>query len=282
MVCVSKTKTAIALALHILALVSAADGFVMADLDWTLSSLVAPPRHPAAVASVGRRRTAAARRVSSAGTEAAPNSEVEDATTAVSAAETPPSSSSSRASPARFAPAQHALRAAPLVIAAAYLRDPRPLDDLVDGLWSILYGWDWARAPLFEAEVAVAGFYTWIVLFSSLHLFLGEERTKRARFDGDLPHGPFEWLAPDNYHLWFNPTAAYLGSIWLYLQVHVKPPLPEAAPTFGVLALETLFGLWLYDLCFMPIHYLLHHAEVRGLRKVHRYHHRKASTLNAL
>jgi sterol desaturase/sphingolipid hydroxylase (fatty acid hydroxylase superfamily) len=181
-----------------------------------------------------------------------------------------------------FTPFQHTLRSLPFITTAAYLYDPQPLDDLVAKIWSVVYNWDFTQVPIFEAEVAVFGFFTWIIMFSSMHLFLGEERTKESRFDGELPHKPFEWAEPKNYHLWFNPTASYLGSIWLYLQIHKKPPLPELAPTFGVLAVETLFGIFLYDLCFMPIHYLMHNWKVGSVRRVHGYHHRSGKTLNAL
>lgn len=185
-------------------------------------------------------------------------------------------------SPHTFTPLQHTLRSLPFVSTAAYLYNPQPLDDLVAKIWSFVYNWDFAQVPIFEAEVAVFGFFTWIILFSSMHLFLGEERTKESRFDGELPHKPFEWAEPKNYHLWFNPTASYLGSIWLYLQIHEKPPLPEIAPTFGVLAVETMFGIFLYDLCFMPIHYLMHNLKIGSVRRVHGYHHRSGNTLNSL
>lgn len=177
---------------------------------------------------------------------------------------------------------QQTIRALPFVTTGAYLYDPKPLDDLVANIWSVIYDWDVAQYALFEAEVAVFGFFLWIILFSSMHLFLGEEQTKASRFDGEMPHKPFEWAMPENYQLWFNPAASYLGSIWLYLQIHEKPPLPEIAPSFGVLAVETMFGIWLYDLCFMPIHYLMHNWKVGRVRRVHGYHHRSGNTLNAL
>lgn len=283
----SKNKIT-AVALHIIA-ISFIDGFVV-------------PQIPSVVVSVGhasfgqrlvteRRKSDGALRMSSVGaaeaaSTAASTPLADDATavpTVSTATASPPSSSSRSPSPS-FTPVQHAIRALPFVATAAYLYDPTPLDDLVANIWSAVYGWDFAHAPLFEAEVAVAGFYIWIILYSSIHLILGKEKTKQTRFDGDRPnsHRPFEWLQPENYQLWFNPTAAYLGSIWLYSQIHHKPPLPEVAPTFGVLVVETLFGLWLYDLCFMPIHYLMHNLKLRSLRKVHTYHHRSKDTLNAL
>lgn len=182
-----------------------------------------------------------------------------------------------------FTPFQQVIRALPILTTAAYLYDPMPLDNLVASIYSTIYNWDFAQLPLFEAEVAVFGFFASIVLFSSLHLVLGEERTKASRFDGELPHQPFEWAQPQNFHLWFNPTASYLGSIWFYLTfLHDKPPLPEMPPTFGVLTIETLFGVFMYDLCFMPIHYLMHNLNIGQVRRVHGYHHRSTSTLNAL
>eukprot|EP00536_Pseudo-nitzschia_multiseries_P008496 jgi/Psemu1/287833/fgenesh1_pg.216_\ len=184
---------------------------------------------------------------------------------------------------AEFTPFQQVVRALPIVTTVAYLYDPKPLDDLVANIYSAIYNWDVAQLPLFEAEVAVFGFFTWIILFSSMHLILGEERTKASRFDGELPHKPFEWAEPQNFHLWFNPTASYLGSIWFYLTfLHEKPPLPELPPTFGVLAVETLFGIFMYDLCFMPIHYLMHNLKIGQVRRVHGYHHRSGTTLNSL
>jgi len=183
----------------------------------------------------------------------------------------------------KFTPFQHAVRAMPILTTVAYLYDPVPLDNLVANIYSAIYNWDVAQVPLFEAEEAVFGFFTWIILFSSLHLVLGEQKTKESRFDGELPHKPFEWAEPQNFQLWFNPTASYLGSIWFYLTfLHEKPPLPELAPTFGVLAVETLFGIFMYDLCFMPIHYLMHNLKIGSFRKVHGYHHRSGNTLNAL
>lgn len=181
-----------------------------------------------------------------------------------------------------FTPFQKGIRILPFFTTAAYLYDPQPLDDLVANVYSALYNWDIAHIPLFEAEVAVFGFLTWIIMFSCMHIFIGDKRAKETRFDGELPHKPFEWAVPKNYHLWFNPTASYLGSIWLYLQIHQKPPLMEIPPTFGVLVVETLFGIWLYDLCFMPIHYLMHNLKVGKVKRLHGYHHSSGNTLNAL
>jgi sterol desaturase/sphingolipid hydroxylase (fatty acid hydroxylase superfamily) len=183
----------------------------------------------------------------------------------------------------KFSPFQQTMRALPLATTALYILNPEPLDRLVATLWDLIYLWDVAQNPLFEAEVASAGFFIWIASFSCLHLILGEEKTKANRLDGQMPHDPFEWTRFENWHLWFNPLASYLGSIWLWLQIHDKPPMPIEAPSFGMLIGEVLFGVWLYDLCFFPIHYAMHRHELGKMRKVHGYHHRSGkTTMNAL
>ena len=181
-------------------------------------------------------------------------------------------------------PYQMAARATVALTAISYVIDPEPLDGLTASLWSAVYNWGPANAPLFEAEVASFAFFAWIAAFSGLHLVLGRQKTMESRFDGQMPTKPFEWAVPENFHLWFNPLGSYLGSIWIYHQfLHEKPPLPELAPTFGVFAVELLFGVFLYDLCFFPIHWLMHKSSWGQMRKVHGYHHRLSShTLNSL
>ena len=181
-------------------------------------------------------------------------------------------------------PYQMAARATVALTAISYAINPEPLDGLTASLWSAIYNWGPANAPLFEAEVASFAFFAWIAAFSGLHLVLGRQRTMESRFDGQMPTKPFEWAVPENFHLWFNPLGSYLGSIWMYHQfLHEKPPLPELAPTFGAFAIELLFGVFLYDLCFFPIHWLMHKSSWGQMRKVHGYHHRVSShTLNSL
>jgi len=164
------------------------------------------------------------------------------------------------------------------------LVNPESLDGATAAAWSAIYHWEAASAPLFEAEVASFGFFMWIIMFSGLHLFLGRERTMEARLDGCMPTRPFEWAEPKNFHLWFYPLGSYLGSIRFYHQfLHEKPPLPAEAPTFGVFAVELIFGVFLYDLCFAPIHILMHKSSFGQLRKIHGYHHRVSThALNSL
>mmetsp|Transcript_1505 Transcript_1505/g.3192 ORF Transcript_1505/g.3192 Transcript_1505/m.3192 type:complete len:401 (+) Transcript_1505:207-1409(+) len=182
-----------------------------------------------------------------------------------------------------FSPLQTAIRASVPLVAVLNLVDPQPLDDLTESVWSAIYNWGPTHAPLFEADVASFGFVASIVFFSGLHLVLGPERTRASRLDGKLPTKPFEWAEMQNFHLWFNPLASYLGSIWIYHQfLHEKAPLPELAPTFGFFVGDLLFGIFLYDLCFFPIHYLMHKSSWGPLRKVHGYHHRSSNTLNSV
>lgn len=177
-----------------------------------------------------------------------------------------------------------AVRASPLLLAAAYALNGPAFDDALASTWASIYNWAPAHQPLFEAEVASLGFFLPIVFFSSLHLFLGPEQTKASRLDGELPHDPFEWAKPANAHLWANPLFSYLGSIWFYNHfIHAKAPLSDLAPTLGVLVGEVLFGVILYDLAFFPVHYAMHHSPWGKVRKVHGYHHRSSSkALNAL
>ena len=179
---------------------------------------------------------------------------------------------------------QSGIRATTLLTTLYYQVDPEPLDDFICTTYSATYNWGPATSSLFEAKVAVMGFFVSIVFFSSLHLILGKEKTIASRFDGQMPTHPFEWLELEKWQLSFNPVAAYLGSIWIYHQfVHPHAALPEVAPTFGVFATELLFGVWLYDCLFFPLHVLMHKAKFGPLRKMHGYHHRITShSLNSL
>lgn len=56
--------------------------------------------------------------------------------------------------------------------------------------------------------------------------------------------------------------------------VHPKAALELTPPSFGVLGAEVLCGIFLYDLAFYPLHWLLHNCPLRGVRALHGYHHR--------
>jgi sterol desaturase/sphingolipid hydroxylase (fatty acid hydroxylase superfamily) len=183
-----------------------------------------------------------------------------------------------------FTPFQLGVRATAALATSSYMTNPDLLDNAISSIYSVIYNWDAASEPLFEAKVAVLGFLIPIIGFSSLHLLLGQEKTKASRFDGQMPTRPFEWADVKGWNLAYNPVTAYLGSIWIYHQfVHPHASLPELAPTFGVFAIELIFGVCLYDLLFFPLHYLMHKSKWGEMRKIHGYHHRVNShSLNAL
>eukprot|EP00978_Attheya_sp_CCMP212_P006319 scaffold14293_cov59-Attheya_sp.AAC.3 len=183
-----------------------------------------------------------------------------------------------------FTPFQTFARIAPIATFAAYRINPEPLDNAVTAVWDVMKSSPVTHVPLFEADVAVFGFFAWIVSFSCLHLFMGEAKTMQSRFDGQMPHDPFEWAKPQNWQLWFNPIAGYLGSIWVYHLFHHKEALTIAAPAFGIMCADLLFGIVLYDLLFYPIHYAYHNLPIGKLKRGHGYHHRSSSSdsINAI
>jgi len=184
----------------------------------------------------------------------------------------------------QFTPFQIGIRATTLLTTLYYQLNPQPLDDLLSTTYTTLYNWQPTHAPLFEAQVAVMGFFTSIVFYSSLHLFLSPDKTRASRFDGQMPTKPFEWLEPQKWYLSFNPTFAYLASIWIYhLFVHAHAAIPQTPPSFGVFTTEVLFGIWLYDCTFFFIHVAMHKSSFAPIRKIHGYHHRITShSLNSL
>ena len=187
--------------------------------------------------------------------------------------------------PRDFTPFQQFARAAPLVTLAAYAINPEPLDAGVQNLWSWILSWDITHTRLFEAHVAVGSFFFSIAFFSILHLVLDEETVKKFRLDGQMPkENPLAWATKEEFHLWFNPVVSYLASIWLYQQIfHTYNPPPLLAPTFGALVCEVAFGVFLYDLCFAPIHLFMHKGPLKQIRWVHGYHHRhKNGALNSV
>ena len=177
-----------------------------------------------------------------------------------------------------FTPFQHFARAAPLLTMGAYALNPEVFDAATQSVWSWIDSWDITHTGLFEAHVASFSFVFFIAAFSVTHLVLGNDETKMAKYrlDGQAPQeNPLRWATLEGFSEWFNPLVSYLVSIWIYQQVfqtyHEPPPL---APTFGVLVVEVLFGVFLYDLLFAPVHVLLHKGPLKDLRQAHGYHHR--------
>jgi len=182
---------------------------------------------------------------------------------------------------------QQCSRVAPVLTVAAYAYNPKPFDVATQTLWSWMYDWDITHTSMFEAHVASFSFVFFIACFSCTHLILGLEKkeAKQAdqqpieyRLDGIVPQvDPLSWtkLTMEGIKEWFNPLVSYLVSIWIYQQVFhtYHEPIP-LAPTFGVLIIEVMVGVFLYDLCFAPIHVLLHKGPFKNVRQLHGYHHR--------
>jgi len=161
----------------------------------------------------------------------------------------------------------------------AYAVNPAPLDSAVENFYHWMISLDVTQTHLFEAHVAVFSFFGAILFFSVLHLVLDEETVKKYHLDGQMPQeNPLSWATKEEFQLWFNPVVAYLGSILIYQQVFqtYKPP-PILAPTFGVLVAEVAFGVFLYDLCFAPVHLFMHKGPLKEMRSVHGYHHRHSN-----
>jgi len=170
----------------------------------------------------------------------------------------------------------------PIMGILGYKIAPGPLDALTADVWHAMYNNPVVQNPLFEASVASGSFVAWIVMWSSMHLILGEDNTPKWRLDKRQPVEPFLWVKKENWFMWFNPLFSYMGSIYLYHLIHPHPPLEVVPPTFGHLSAEVVFGVILYDLLFYPIHFALHNAPAKWFRKQHVVHHRWSKSLNAV
>ena len=186
-----------------------------------------------------------------------------------------------------FTPFQQFARTAPLVVMAAYAVKPEPWDAATQSVWSWIYSWDITHTGLFEAHVASFSFVAFIAAFSCAHLALQatsrnsqelDDKMAQYRLDGTAPvEDPLKWATPAGFSEWFNPLTSYLVSIWIYQQVfHTYNEPPPLAPAFGVLVVEVMVGVFLYDLLFAPVHLLLHKGPLKDMRAAHGYHHRHA------
>lgn len=199
----------------------------------------------------------------------------------------PPATVNTYANPRQFTLFQQFARISPMAAMGAYSMKPEPFDTAVETVWSWIYNWDIAHTGLFEAHVASFSFVIFIAAWSVAHIILGEEKTKQYALDGKVPHeDPLAWtrMTWEGVQLWFNPLVSYLVSIWIYQQVfHTHQPLPALAPSFGVLVCEVVFGVFLYDLVFFPIHYAMHKSPLKIVRGFHGYHHRHTNgALNSI
>jgi sterol desaturase/sphingolipid hydroxylase (fatty acid hydroxylase superfamily) len=134
---------------------------------------------------------------------------------------------------------------------------------------------------MFEATLAVACFTVFVAFFETLHLVL--PRAEQFRIDGQPPIEPLANFLPGGLHKSLVPPVAYLGSIAIYHALGLgdmlfgPAPAEIGDPSFFRVVSETSIGVFLYDLCFYPIHLYFHMGPLRGL---HQRHHRWAQSEN--
>lgn len=168
------------------------------------------------------------------------------------------------------------LRTLPAIAVAATAFDTSALDSFMAAAWAAFDSWDFTHNSMFEACLAVASFTLWIFLFESLHLWLPD--AKKFRLDGRPPVRSLRGFGPDALDKAIAPIFSYLFSIALFHHFELGPllfgPKPEfLAPSFVRVAVEVILGVFLYDLCFYPIHFALHNFPSKTLRDVHARHH---------
>ena len=155
------------------------------------------------------------------------------------------------------------VRSSPLAIAAIYTVDPAPLDAITANVYSFLLSFSLTFSSMFEAEVASGSFVLWIALFSLL-------ASQLPNITASPSSDPFSWLKKPQE--WAMPLFTYLVSIYIFHLFHHHAPVSSEPPTFGRFSMELFAGVFLYDLFFYPLHYLMHKAPL--LAKHHGFHHR--------
>jgi hypothetical protein len=171
-----------------------------------------------------------------------------------------------------------------LFVLWCYPRSRSLLDEAVAELWSLVVSVRFFHWPLCEALVATLGFWVSAMFFETLHLAWPAALQHRIR-----THGGGETQRPRIFvSLPFflktkvGGSLVYLGAIFLYhTLLRSKPPLPALPPTFTRLAGELACGVFLYDLLFTPLHWLMHNSSSRRVRQLHRVHHDAKGTLSA-
>ena len=155
------------------------------------------------------------------------------------------------------------------------------LDWIVAWVWQVLHRIPVFHAPLAEALVATLGFWVSGTFFETLHCWWpstddlrinvheqasisrrGEKKLEEARLRRSKPHRR-RILRSVGFFLWTKVASSglYLLAIWAFHAfVRPKPPLPaaDAPPSAARFVVELIFGIWLYDLFFTPVHYFLH------------------------
>ena len=154
------------------------------------------------------------------------------------------------------------------------------LDDAVTSAWSCILASTTMNHPLAEAMVATLGFWWSACLFESLHIMF--PWVQRYRLKEEHPSKVTNLIKSPVFFATtkIGASAVYLFAVYLYHLVKFKAPLPASPPTALRLTLEVALGVVLYDLVFMPLHWLMHNGP-NWLRRIHRVHHEAQGVLRA-
>jgi len=171
------------------------------------------------------------------------------------------------------------MQALHLSAAAGAVVAPSFMDGAVANLWHAVDAVPFVHDRMFEADLAVAAFVLWIFLFESLHLVLPNAAS--YRFDQAQPLRPL-WGFTKQWWKSVMPAAAYLGSIWVFHELHLGQILFGSKPEFGDpsfvrVASEVSLGIFLYDALFYPFHLSFHKLRIREWRRLHGRHHQWGS-----
>ncbi|KAL1510152.1 hypothetical protein AB1Y20_006483 [Prymnesium parvum] len=185
-------------------------------------------------------------------------------------------------------PLTTALQAVHLSALAGTLAAPAAMDGALAALWHAVDRIPLTHDRMFEAELAVGAFVLWIFLFESLHLVLPNAASHRL--DQSAPVRPL-WGFSRQWWKSVVPAATYLGSIYVFHELHLGQILFGAKPSFddpsyARVAAEVALGVFLYDALFYPFHLSFHKLRVGKWRQLHQRHHvwgrTEASAHNAI
>ena len=163
------------------------------------------------------------------------------------------------------------------------------LNSGIASMWEAVLARRFFHWELCEAMVATMSFWVCGAFYEMLHLAFPSVLAHKIhhRASGaplkNTPEQP-RVITSAAFFLWtkVGGSLVYLGAILLYHKfIRVKPGLPLEPPTAVRLLTEVAVGVFLYDLCFTPIHWLMHNSSLRWVRKLHRVHHEMKGTLAA-
>ena len=132
--------------------------------------------------------------------------------------------------------------------------------------WTTLKHQPFFKHKMFEAYLSSLSFMTWFSFFG----FFVARFPNMTKLDGrEVDHSGYK----NRWHWYAVNMILYNGLIYLWhLRVNKVDPSNFEEITYGKLLVEVITGIFLYDLCFYPIHILFHKGP-NFLRKLHVVHH---------